>query len=99
MEWKCYHRLDLRQVDNDCAIVTGSILSVKLPVRLGSAVYTEVVPDLIVGSPNGRKAGSFSGHNIYACAEVNRQGADSRANKLKHLVLDKAVFEYSTNES
>ena len=91
MERQRDHRLDARQVDLDAAVVVGDIGGLELAVVVATAVHGQKRVRVVVGCPDGGKAGGLGGHDVDAVAVVGRHARDAGAHELHDLVLDIAL--------
>ena len=91
MERQGDHGLDARQVDLDAAVVVGDIGGLELAVVVAAAMHGQECMRILVGSPNGGKAGGLGGHDVDAIAVVGRHARDAGAHELHDLVLDVAL--------
>ena len=93
MEGQRYHRLHAGKVYGHSAVVIGRLVGVNgLEVALAAVNFIELFGH-IVRLPYACEAGGFGSHYVYAEAVVHREVLNSGADKFKHLVLYKALFE------
>ena len=91
MERQRDHGLDARQIDLDAAVVVGDIGGLELAVVVAAAVHGQKRVCVLVGGPDGGKAGGLGGHDVDAVAIVSRHARDAGAHELHDLVLDVAL--------
>ena len=99
MERQRDHGLDARQIDLDAAVVVGNIGGLELAVVVTAAVHGQKRVRVLVGGPDGGKAGGLGGHDIDAVAVVSRHARDAGAHKLHDLVLDEALGKDRLDDS
>ena len=92
------HSLLCREVDADHHIVVSYVARLQFLEVLRTLMYFVVVLNLFVCYPDRAQASGFSGHDINAVTEVDRQFLNARACKLEHLVLNNAALECSLYE-
>ena len=92
------HGLDLREVDLDAAVVVGDVGGRELAVLVAAAVLGEERVGVLVGGPDGGKAGGLGGHDVDAVAIVGRHARDAGAHELHDLILDVALGEDRAND-
>ena len=93
MERQGDHGLDARQIDLDAAVVVGDIGGLELAIVVAAAVHGQKRVRVLVGGPNGGKAGGLGGHDVDAVAVVGRHARDAGAHELHDLVLNVALGE------
>ena len=90
-----FHRA---QIHVYAAVVVSHLGRRDLLVGLGTAVDGVVVFDRLVGSPNGRPAGGFRGHDVDAVAVFNGQAGDAGSHKFHNFVLYITVGVYGADD-
>ena len=85
------HRLDLREVDLDDAVVEGAFFGFKLLIGFRAAVDGEVFLNLLIRLPDGGEAGRLGGHDVDADAVVHREAGDAGSGELQNFIFDEAA--------
>ena len=93
------HGFDARQIDLDAAVVVGDIGGLELAVVALAAVLGEERAGVLVGRPDGAKAGGLGRHDVDAVAIVGRHARDAGAHELHDLVLHVAALEDGADDS